>query len=108
MRPQLTTFTDEGGEGRELFDLPDAPRPDPDTPAPVRYLYDYDNLLLSHADRSRVVYDVDYAAHGYGADSNRQPSSLLVDGFVAGNLDRDPGQGTGGAPRSRLSALHRR
>nr|MBA3367347.1 winged helix DNA-binding domain-containing protein [Geodermatophilaceae bacterium] len=84
MRPQLTTFTDEGGEGPELFDLTDAPRPDPDTPGPVRYLYDYDNLLLSHADRSRVVYDVDYAAHGYGADSNRQPSSLLVDGFVAG------------------------
>ena len=53
-------------------------------PAPVRFLYDYDNLLLSHADRSRVVLDVDYAAHGYTAESNRQPSSLLVDGFVAG------------------------
>lgn len=50
----------------------------------MRYLYDYDNLLLSHADRSRVVHDVDYSAHGYSADSNRQPSSLLVDGFVVG------------------------
>ncbi|MGI8626262.1 MAG: winged helix DNA-binding domain-containing protein [Geodermatophilaceae bacterium] len=82
IRPDLMTFTDE--EGRELFDVPEAPRPDPDTPAPVRFLYDYDNLLLSHADRSRVVVGADYAAHGYTADSNRQPSSLLVDGFVAG------------------------
>ncbi len=82
MRAQLFIFTDE--EGRELFDVPDAPRPDADTAAPVRYLYDYDNLWLSHTDRSRAVYDVDYAESGYGADSNRQPSSLLVDGFVAG------------------------
>ena len=82
IRPELVTFTDE--DGRELFDVPQGPRPDGDTPAPVRFLYDYDNLLLSHADRSRVVLDVDYAAHGYTADSNRQPSSLLVDGFVAG------------------------
>ncbi|WP_068922943.1 winged helix DNA-binding domain-containing protein [Planobispora rosea] len=80
LRPQLLVFRDE--RGRELFDLPGAPRPDPDTPAPVRFVYDYDNLLRSHADVSRLV-TVDYAAQGFGEMSGEEPSTVLVDGFAA-------------------------
>lgn len=76
--PTLVSFRDEGG--CELFDLPDAPRPDPDTPAPVRFLYDYDNLLLSHSDRSRVITH-NLGRHGF-IDDGPQPSAVLIDGFA--------------------------
>ena len=77
--PRLRTFADE--RGRALVDLPDAPRPGPDTPAPVRFLPEYDNVLLSHADRARVVPPERRGALGYVMGHR---GSFLLDGFVAG------------------------
>jgi hypothetical protein len=55
LRPKLVTFRD--ARKRELFDLPKAPRPDEDCDAPVRFVPDFDNLVLSHEDRSRIMAD---------------------------------------------------
>jgi hypothetical protein len=91
LRPCLVTFEDE--HGAELFDLPEAPRPPADTPAPPRFLPQFDNVLLSHADRSRIVPD------GIGERIHQQFghwSPLLVDGLLRGTwkLTRDRGAAT--------------
>lgn len=76
----LIAFKDE--RKRELFDLPTAPRPDADTPAPVRFVPDFDNLVLAHADRTRVIDD---AHRGTVVTKNLLVrATFLVDGFVAG------------------------
>ncbi|MET7622060.1 winged helix DNA-binding domain-containing protein [Streptomyces sp. NPDC005408] len=79
LRPRLAVFQDENGV--ELFDLPDAPRPDADTPAPPRLLPEFDNLLLSHADRSRIVPD-EYRQRTW--KGNQAHCTFLVDGYLAG------------------------
>ena len=78
--PQLRVFT--GDEGQELFDLPRAPRPDPDTPAPPRLVAEWDNLLLSHADRSRVMSE-EHRARVFTVNGIVR-GTVLLDGFVAG------------------------
>lgn len=75
IRDRLVTFRDE--RGRELVDLPDAPRPDPETPAPVRFLPAFDNAVLGYHDRSRIIDD---AHRGLSIAAAR---FVLVDGRVA-------------------------
>ncbi|MFH9425597.1 winged helix DNA-binding domain-containing protein [Streptomyces sp. NPDC017529] len=75
VRDELVTFRDE--RGRELLDLPDAPRPDPGTPAPVRFLPAFDNAILGYQDRGRIIDDVHRGLSVAGA------RVVLVDGRVA-------------------------
>jgi Winged helix DNA-binding domain len=87
LRRRLLTFRTVDGD--ELFDLPNAPRPDRNSPAPPRFLPYYDNVLLGHADRSRVIPE--------GGDKWFFPAdglfvgTTLIDGFLGGRwkIERD-------------------
>ncbi|WP_203184532.1 winged helix DNA-binding domain-containing protein [Streptomyces pratensis] len=83
LREELVSFRDE--RGRELLDLPDAPRPDPGTPAPVRFLPAFDNAILGYQDRSRIIDD---AHRGVSVAGERV---VLVDGRVAATWTVDVG-----------------
>ena len=80
-------FRDE--RGRELIDLPRAPRPPADAPAPVRLMPRFDNLILSHKDRNRVLAD---EHRGLVIDGGWVKSTFLVDGFVAGTWEVEDGR----------------
>ncbi|MGH2526707.1 MAG: winged helix DNA-binding domain-containing protein [Actinomycetota bacterium] len=88
MRPSLRTFADENG--RELFDVPNVRRPSADTPAPVRFLPEYDNVVIGHKDRSRIVGPgtTRWTDVGWGI--------VLVDGFTSARwiLKRETGATT--------------
>lgn len=81
LRPRLRRFRDE--RGRELFDVPDGVLPDPDTPARARLVAPFDNLVLAHADRSRIMDE--RARESMASLNGMVPGTVLLDGFVAGS-----------------------
>jgi hypothetical protein len=88
LRPRLSTFRDE--TGREIFDLPEAPRPDASAVAPVRFLPEYDNVIATRADERFVA-----KAHRPRVflSALRIAATLLVDGFVAGTWKVEAAKG---------------
>jgi hypothetical protein len=87
LRGGLVVFKSESGT--ELFDLPDAPRPDEDVPAPARFLPDYDNVFIGHKDRARIN---DTRVSKEKIFSGQTPiSTFLVDGRIRGvwNVETD-------------------
>ena len=83
---RLRVLRDE--DGRELLDVPDGPLPDPGTPAPVRFLAAFDNAILGHADRSRII----AREHRDAVFRERTMQTFLVDGFAAGSWRLDGGR----------------
>lgn len=82
LRPTVRVFHDEAG--REVFDLPDAPRPAPDVAAPPRFMPEYDNVFLGHADRTRVVSE-EHRTGLRAAAGTRTVRTVMLDGVVAGS-----------------------
>ena len=88
LHPHLVTFRDE--RGRELFDVPGAPLPEPETPAPPRFLPAFDNSLLSHSDRARIIPD----EHRKLLIKDPLMRGVLLDGFVCATwkIERSRGE----------------
>jgi Winged helix DNA-binding domain len=89
LRRRLRMFRDAAG--RELFDVPGAPLPDPDTPAPPRFLPEYDNVLLSHADRTRII-PPRSPRLPLPAGNGARTGTFLVDGFLRGTWRLEDGE----------------
>ena len=87
-RLSLRTFRDE--QGNLLYDLPRAPLPDPETPTPPRLVPRFDNLVLSHADRSRILGDLPPSR--IVTNNGLVHATILVDGFVAGTWQLENGR----------------
>ena len=80
MRPALRLWRDE--RGRELLDLPDAPIAAPDVPAPVRFIPAFDNALLGHKDRTRIIDEGDRKR--LACDASAGLPVFPQDGFTRG------------------------
>jgi len=78
---RLRRFRDENGN--ELFDLPRAPLPDPETPAPVRFLPVWDAILLAHARRTGVLPE-EHRSKVFNTKTPQSVNTFLIDGAVAG------------------------
>ncbi|MEU8798880.1 winged helix DNA-binding domain-containing protein [Spirillospora sp. NPDC048819] len=90
--PKLLVFQDE--RGRKLYDVPEAPRPGPDTAAPVRFVPEFDNLTLSHADRARIITE-EHRKRVFTVNGIIR-ATFLVDGFVHGmwKIEKKRGEAT--------------
>ena len=101
--------------GQALYDLPDAPRPDPDTPAPVRLVAPFDNILLSHAERTRIISD-EHRKRLFSGKQRRVPRHRAGRRFCGrhvgtrrkGRVDQHAGAAVRPAATVRLSTRSRR
>ena len=87
---RLTVRTFRGEDGKVLYDLPRVALPDPETPAPPRLVPRFDNLVLSHADRSRILGEIPPSR--IVTKNGLVHATILVDGFVVGTWQLERGR----------------